>query len=386
MGLIKISETRRRTAALTAAALLVFAGGGLYARAAGTGDGSGAGQLGPEITRLEGILAGNIPAAERHAVLVRLARLRQLSGNVSVAADLWLQAAALNPADDFALVSGAYGLAAVGEWERALATIQPLLASGRRGPSALRARYLDATLRAWTASDISRLVALAADPEAAVMRPIIYYTLWWTESRDPVSFGGNAEVWRRRLLTEFPQSPEARIAVPEASGASPEFSAIHSPLWLLLPGGSADSVFAETPVPARQPVPGTAPVPVPPSGAPLRIVPLPPGSSAPGSPVPGTPVGGLPAPGPTPPPVAPQPPAPVPAATHGRQTGLFRSETNARNQAESLRNAGFPAVLSRRIVNGAEHWAVVVPVFENAERTARELSAAGYDSFTVRLD
>ena len=340
------TKARRVAGALFAVALSLVWENGLYAQAA---------QLGAEVQRLEQRLASDISVAERHAVLVHLARLRQLSGNVALAATHWLEAASLDPSDDFSLVAGAYCLAAIGECERALTVIRPLLASGRTGSSVIQARYLYATLRAWTASDISALVALAGDPEAAVMRPIIYYTLWWTEARDPVSFGGNAEMWRQRLLAAYPRSPEARIAVPDASGT---VSAIHSPLWLLLPGVPAGtpmgipdgSTLADLLRPAPPPV-------VPPQASPSPAMP---------------------------PPLPPQA-TPTRAPTHGQQTGLFRSENNARNHAESLRRSGFNAVISHRLVNGVEHWAVIVPIGENAQ-TAHELRMAGYDSFTVRLD
>ena len=317
----------------------LVAGNGPHAQSAGQ-----ATQLGSEIQALEQRLATNLPATERHGVLVRLARLRQLSGNIALAANHWLEAASLNPADDFALVAGAYCLAAIGEWERALAVIRPLLASGRSGPSVIQARYLDATLRAWTAADISALTALAINPDAAALRPIIYYTLWWTVARDPVTFGDNAEAWRQRLMARYPRSPEARIVSPDATGASPAISAIHSPLWLLLPG-----------------IPAGTPMGIPEGSTLADLVRSPTPSQGAGAPQATT------------------------APTHGQQTGLFRSETNARNHAETLRRAGFTATVSRRLVNNVEHWAVVVPARDPA-RTASELRMAGYDSFTVRID
>lgn len=295
-----------------------------------------------EIQRLENALASSVSPAERRAALVGLASLRQLSGNFAAAAGLWLEAAALDPADDRALVMAAYSLAATGEWERALATAQPVLASGRRGPHVAQARYLDATLRAWIASDITALVALAGDPEAAFLRPTVYYTLWWTELRDPVSFGGNAERWKGRLLALYPQSPEARIVA--ETGDPPTVSAVHSPLWLLLPG-AASSALEEIPL-----------------GSTLAGLIASPGAA-------GQPAG----------PVAQQ------QATRAQQTGLFRNEANALAHAQVLRLAGFDARVSRRLVNGAYHWAVLVPT-RDAARTALELRIAGHDSFTVAFE
>jgi len=347
-------------------------GGGFAGGAPGSGAPAGAPrQLGAEAQRLEQALASGLPPAQRREALVGLARLRQLSGNLAAAAGHWLEAAALDPSDDFALVSGAYCLAAIGEWERALAAIQPLLASGRGGPAAARARYLEATLRAWTTADISGLAALAFAPEAAAMRPVIYYTLWWTTARDPAAFGGAAEAWRQRLIAGYPGSPEARIVAGQGAAAigaaaagaepgAPAISAIHSPLWLLLPGvpegtplgipeGSALAELMRSPVSAATPHGGGAQQ---------------------GSAWQGAPHGGGAA-------------APLPA--RGQQTGLFRSETNAMAHAESLRGAGFPAVVSRRLSGGSERWAVVVPAADPAA-AALALRAAGHDSFTVALD
>ena len=299
-------------------------------------------QLGAEVQNIERMLAGNIPATERHRLLVQLAGLRQLSGDFSGAAANWLEAAAVNPADDFALVSGAYALAAIGEWERAALTIRPFLASGRGGPQAVRARYLDATIRAWTASDISHLTALAADPQALHIRPAVYYTLWWTVARDPATFGSNAELWRTRLLSEFPASPEARIASTNSGGSGASIGAMHGPMWLLLPGL--------------------------PSGTPLGV----PEDSTLAGLVAGRPEAGAQTNPQTNPP------------THGQQTGLFRNEGNAKAHAETLTKAGFAAVVLRRQSDGSEYWAVVVPT-HNPTATATELRAAGHDSFTVRL-
>ena len=323
----------RSLGTLFAAVLLLSAGGfRLHAQ------GGELRQLGAEVQNIERMLAGNIQAAERHGLLVRLAGLRQLSGDFSGAAANWLEAAAVNPADDFALVSGAYALAAIGEWERATLTIRPFLASAKGGPQAVRARYLDATIRAWTASDISALTALAADPEAVHIRPAVYYTLWWTEARDPATFTGNGERWRTRLLSEFPASPEARIASTDSGGSGASIEAMHGPMWLLLPGL--------------------------PAGTPLGV----PEDSTLAGLVAGRPEAG----------------ASTAPPTHGQQTGLFRNEGNAKAHAETLTKSGFAAVILRRQSDGSDFWAVVVPT-HNPTATAGELRAAGHDSFTVRL-
>jgi len=221
-----MGSTRRGwTGALFAAVFLVL-GHGLYPQSAAP-----TGQLGVEIQRLEQRLAqAGISSAERHDASARLARLLQLSGDIAGAAARWLDAAAAaavaGPQDDEALVAGAFCLAAVGEWERSLLTIRPLLASSRRDQPTLQARYLDTCLRARISGNVSALAGLAQDPEFASLHPLIYYTLWQIST--------NAESWRTRLIAEFPNSPEARAADTGMAGAS--ISAVQSPLWMLFPG------------------------------------------------------------------------------------------------------------------------------------------------------
>ena len=315
----------------------LFVTGNLYAQ-------SVPGQLGTEIQAIEQKLTPAASPAERHNALVRLAKLRQLSGNIAEAAANWLEAAAADPGDDAALVSGAYCLSAIGEWEKAAAAIRPLLASGRAGPQAW---FLDACLRAWSAGDASALAALAAHPDFAALRPLIYYTLWQTLARNPQAAAAgapNAESWKSRLLAEFPQSPEARAAGSGNDKASPVVSAVQSPLWQLLPGKAAAA----------------------PAAAPAKPTPAPaaPAASAPAAPPPSA--------------------APAPASGVVLQTGLFSREANARAQYDALRRAGFTAFISRKLVNGAEHWAVTVPAGLDQRTTTADLKKAGFDSFPVK--
>jgi len=221
MGLTKKS----RITVILCAAILSLAGGALYSQ------NNVPMQLGTEIQQLEQRLSTSVG---RYEVLVRLAQLRQLSGNIAGAAVNWLDAAAVNPNDDTALVSGAYCLAAIGEWERAAAALRPVLVSNRVGPALLQARFLDACLRAWTsntADGISDLAAIAVNPEFIALRPIIYYTLWQTLARNTSMPGANnandngAESWKSLLLAEFPKSPEARAANPEKQKDLPSVSA-----------------------------------------------------------------------------------------------------------------------------------------------------------------
>jgi cell division septation protein DedD len=278
------------------------------------------------------------------------------------------------------LVSGAYCLAAIGEWERAAVTLRPLLASGRQGPATLQAQLLDACLKAWSApgggaisnGDSSALTALAANPEFAALRPMIYYTLWQTLSRN----SNAGEEWKSRLLAEFPQSPEARAANPNKQKDSPSISVVQSPLWILFPGaaGSAPAATVRPTAPVATTTPSTPPPPS--SAAPAR-----PSTATPTTPA--TPAAPVPAQSATSTPAT-SAPAPVTSAVV-LQTGVFSREANARAQIEILQKAGFAATTSRKMVNGAEHWAVVVPAGQDSNKTAADLKKAGFDSFPVKL-
>jgi tetratricopeptide (TPR) repeat protein len=333
MGLIKRKRCPLAPLLVCLAAAPVFQGTGLFAQNAGA-------PLGTEIENLEQILA-SVTGAERHDALVRLARLRQLSGDIESAAKNWLDAAAAGPLqyDGDALVSGVYCLAAIGEWEAAASALEPLLKTDGQEPLMLHARYLEACIQAWNQSDSAALNALAVNPRYAPLRPAIYYTLW------RLAEGTSAESWRTRLVSEFPHSPEARIAANETGGAddtsatSPNvhntaISAAIRPMWLLLPGRSGVEL--------------AAPVPVPPPAVPEQ-----------------------------------SPAAPAPGAPEGKtlQTGLFRSEANARAQAEQLQKAGYSPAISPRTVNGDTLWAVTVPAGADINRSIRELKNAGFDSF-----
>jgi len=318
-------------------------GMGQWAQSSGPWPGPWPWQFGTEILNLEQKLASPVISPfERYEALVRLARLKQLSGDISGAAANWLDAVSVNPNDDNALVAGAYCLTAIGEWEKAYAAIQPLITSARRGPATLQAFYLDAYLKTWHNTNASALVALAADPEFASLRPMVYYTLWQILTRSPnISGAGGADSWKTRLIAEYPGSPEALIA--GSGGAS--VSAVQSPMWMLVPGA---------PVAGSSARPPTSTVPTPPAPAPKPAT----------------------------------PPAPQPAQAGAGplvQTGSFNTEANARAQVESLRKAGFTATVSQKLLNGVVWWTVTVPAGQNANKTMQDLKKAGFDkAFLIR--
>ncbi|MCL2066381.1 MAG: SPOR domain-containing protein [Treponema sp.] len=293
--------------------------------------------LASEIQNIENTLnRPGVSGAERRQALTRLAQIRQLSGDLENAAKNWLEAAAANPmVDDSALLSCAYCLAAMGEWDRATAAIRPLLNSNT-SPVSQRAHFLDASIKAWR-GDLSALGALAGSPLYIQLRSEIYYTLWKT-ALDSTS----AEAWKQRLLAEFPQSPEALIAA-SASAAAPVVSAKPNPLWLLFPGW--DGAVAQTAAVASGPA-----VPARPEAVPAAPV---------------------------------QSPAPAQPGTARLQTGVFSQQANANAQMDQLTRAGFSPVMERRIVDGGERWAVIVPAAD-ANQGIAQLRTAGFESFPLR--
>ena len=182
--------------------------------------------LAAEIFRLETLAsgaAGNSPAAsarERHNAFLALARLHRLSGNSLAAGSAYERALELFPDDGRALLEQGRFLISVGEYERANTVINALLGRERERELFIQGRYLRAKLRAFHSADTGYLAALAEDNDFAEFRSGIYYTLW--------RLTGIA-AYKTRLTTEFPQSPEAKIADGSVSFAA-------TPLWLLFPG------------------------------------------------------------------------------------------------------------------------------------------------------
>ncbi|MCL2210002.1 MAG: SPOR domain-containing protein [Treponema sp.] len=170
---------------------------------------------------------------ERHDALVRLAVLRQLSGDIEGAARNWLEAAAAIPGqiNDEALLACAYCLAAMGEWDRAKNAIEPLLSKSKR------ANFLHAGINAIQSGNKDALIKIANDPDYSPMLSEVFFLLWKT------SGGAAAENWRRRLAVEFPQSPEGRLAA-----GDPVSAIMPSPFWLFLSGNESPYLIQSSPV------------------------------------------------------------------------------------------------------------------------------------------
>ncbi|MDR1279178.1 MAG: SPOR domain-containing protein [Treponema sp.] len=283
--------------------------------------------LGAEIQSIENTLSRpGLSAADRRNALIRLARLQELSGGIEAAARNWGEAAAAEPdkPDDLSLIRGAWCFAAMGEWDRADAAVRTILLAGRPGPALLKARYLGALIAALGSANFSALKSLADNPGFETFRPSIYYTLWKT--LDPPAEG---DLWKSRLLTEFPLSLEGRIAAAEDT----RVAAAPTPMWLLFPGRD----------------------PLAPAAAPARPV------SAPAAPAPAAPA----------------------ADAVLLQTGLFGNEGNAEKQADRLRSAGFSPRITRRTVNGNEYWAAGVSAGQDMNQMILRLKNAGFESFPV---
>jgi tetratricopeptide (TPR) repeat protein len=267
-----------------------------------------------EIQNIEGAVnRQDIKPSERQTSLIRLARLRQLSGDLEGAAKNWLEAAVAIPnlIDDNALLSCAYCLAAMGEWDRASAALNPLLGKNPR------ARFLQTSINAWVTGDISVLTALISIPEYSQMKSEIYFILWKTS---------NSENWRQLLLTEYPQSPEARIAASEQTSI---ISIKPSPFWLFMNNRNTFFLMETT----------------------IENPPLIP---------------------------------PVSSDSRRLQTGLFSVRVNALTQAEQLGKAGFSPLIEQRTINGNEMWAVSVSAGQDINRSISELKTAGFESFPYR--
>jgi len=302
-----------------------------------------------EIKNIESAAARQgITAAERHAALTRLARIRQLSGDIEGAARNWLEAAAAIPGavDDNALLSCAYCLAAMGEWDRAAVALEPLVSKN------IRARFLDTGIKAIKSGDTSALAVIADNAAFSEVKHEIIFLLW------KISRGAPEEMWRQRLTAEFPQTPEGRLAA-----ANEQFIMNPSPFWFFIGGLDSLPLLAnetrtenreqrtenrEQRTENREQITREQVT----REQVTREQPTMSHNAA-----------------------------QLPAQTSVRvQTGVFSREANAQTQAASLRSAGFSPAIERR----GDMWAVTVPAGQDANRTVNDLRAAGFDSFIIR--
>ena len=285
--------------------------------------------LAGEISRLEKI-ASSAVSADRHSAFLALARLHQLSGNPEAALKAYEAALAISPDDGRTLLEQGRFLISVGEDEKSRAAINALLSGGSEKALLIQGRFLGAQLDAFRSGNTQPLAAMAEEPDFAEYRSGIYYTLWKLTG---------LESYRTRLIAEFPQSPEAKIAAGTVNFAA-------TPLWLLFPGRESIVLATPTTAPQAAATPQTTATPAAATSAEQR-------------------------------------PSPEPA---GRllQTGLFGREVNAQALAERLARAGFEPQIIKRQADGSDRWAVCVSGGSDMNATIRRLKDAGFESFPIQ--
>ena len=185
--------------------------------------------LAGEISRLEGLVQSAAPQ-EQYNALMTLARLYQLSGDADAQLRSLERLLALFPGDGQVLLEQGRLFLSIGEHEKA-ATVAAVLLSLEK-QYLLEGRYLLAQIEAFRSGNTRLLEALLDDDDFSSHKGGIYYTLWKLS---------DDSAWMSRLRSEFPQSPEAQIAVNAI--ASPV-----TPLWLLYPGRDSIQLAAPSPV------------------------------------------------------------------------------------------------------------------------------------------
>jgi tetratricopeptide (TPR) repeat protein len=299
-----------------------------------------------EIWNLERSLETTLSGPERREAYTRLARLQRLSGNVDAAARAWREAALADPEnrDDRCFLESSLCYLALGEFDAATDALRGVLAGESDGAAYRDARYVGAQIEVFRSGNAAPLYALLPEPEYAAYRPAIYYAFWRL-------FGD--EAYRTQILTEFPDSPEARILQSEASAAlavpapvavnagSTVVSARAGPLWFLYPGRG--NIAIGNPVSVQASPRQYELSPVAPASAPET------GSHGP----------------------------------RALQTGLFSREENAQAAVARLAAKGFAATISQKPVNGVVYWAVSVAPGEDSNQTIMHLKDAGFESFPV---
>jgi tetratricopeptide (TPR) repeat protein len=302
--------------------------------------------LGTEIWNLERRLETDLTGAERRETWANLARIQRLSGNVDAAARSWREAALADPEnrDDRSLLESSLCYLALGEFDAASDALRGVIAEGTDSAAFRDAQYIGAQIELFRSGNASALYALLSQPAYGDYRPAIYYTFWRL-------FGD--EAYRNQALTEFPDSPEARILQSEASPSLASETAVNNlaagtvfaqtrPLWFLYPGRG--NVVIGSPIPVQPPeVPRQYEL----SSPPPAVTPA------------------------------------VRAGPRALQTGLFSREENAQAAAARLSAKGFAAEVGRKTVNGVAYWAVSVAPGEDSNRTIMRLKDAGFESFPV---
>jgi len=275
--------------------------------------------LASEISRLEKLSQGSSSSQDRYNAFCGLVRLHQLSGNPEAALQCCTSALGFFPGDGRLLAEQARLLISQGEFEKAMTAVNVLKNNAGDRDFSILGRFLEGQLQAFQSGSTENLSLLADNPDFIEYRIGIYYTLW--KLTDLPS-------WKTRLVTEFPQSTEAKIASGTSQGSGQDFSLALSPtpLWILFPGRG--SLVLSTPVVAQ--------------GA-----------------------------------------APSSSQTTVLQTGVFGREDNAKTMGERLQKEGFTPQITKRTVNGSDYWAVSVGSGADMNETIKKLKDLGYEAFPV---
>ncbi|MDR3334538.1 MAG: SPOR domain-containing protein [Treponema sp.] len=182
-----------------------------------------------------------ISGTDRHRSLIRLARLLQLSGNLEESVLIWMDAAFVDPGrqDDTALLEVVRCFIALGELDKAEASLEVVLQNSKDPKNLLEARYLRAVLELFRSGNTAPLVALIKDPAYERYRPAMYYTLWRTS-------GDGA--YKSKLLADYGLSPEALLAGDPVALGTIVVGVSPSAMWLLFPGRRGVEIPATAPV------------------------------------------------------------------------------------------------------------------------------------------
>jgi hypothetical protein len=185
-----------------------------------------------EIQSIERTLKdAKISSKERRELLIQRAKLFHLTGDLENAAQAWNDAAFTESGkrDDAALIEGAFCFLAIGELEKVDASIRMILLTGKDSDVLVKTRYLGALLEAFRSGEITALIQLTSDADYEPYKAAIYYTLWKISG---------ADMYKTKLLSEYPLSPETRI-VKELNSSKSLVKASPTAMWLLFPGRNA---------------------------------------------------------------------------------------------------------------------------------------------------
>ncbi len=256
----------------------------------------------------------------RASLFSALARLRELTGSFSLAADAWLSAASAVEATTAAEASleAVRCLIAVNDNARAAEIASTVAAAAPTPEFAERARLLGAYASAFNRDPSAErlLHSLLEDQAQSANRPTLLFIL-------SSLYGDRAAA--ERLAAEFPSTLEARIVSDET------VSLAAAPYWLLAAERSAVAVSAldGEKAAASEEAPAARSGPV------------------------------------------------------SLQVGLFRSERNAKELAARLAGKGFAAGVESRAVEAASYWAVTVDPGKDPDGMTMRLKDAGFESFPL---